>query len=124
VDKNGESRKTIAMVGSTVIPQAPSPLTLLQKQIKGKLNVEIAMGTMSMMKQVVNETGAYVLQQGQRKDFEGAELAEMKDSAILFDELLLATKGVTLTGIETINGKDTYAIKDEKNNFYYDVTQV
>jgi hypothetical protein len=37
------------------------------------------MGTMSMMKQVVNETGAYVLlQQGQRKDFEGAELAEMK----------------------------------------------
>jgi hypothetical protein len=55
------------------------------------------MGTMSMMKQVVNETGAYVLQQGQRKDFEGAELAEMKDSAILFDELLLATKeGVTL----------------------------
>jgi hypothetical protein len=73
------------------------------------------MGTMSMMKQVVNETGAYVLQQGQRKDFEGAELAEMKDSAILFDELLMATKeGVTLTGIETINGKDTYAIKDGK----------
>jgi hypothetical protein len=33
-----------------------------------------------------------LLQQGQRKDFEGAELAEMKDSAILFDELLLATK--------------------------------
>jgi hypothetical protein len=27
---------------------------------------------MSMMKQVVNETGAYMLQQGQRKDFEGA----------------------------------------------------
>jgi hypothetical protein len=55
------------MVGSTVIPQAPSPLTLLQSRCKGKLNVEIAMGTMSMMKQVVNETGAYVLQQGQRR---------------------------------------------------------
>jgi hypothetical protein len=66
-----------------------------------------------------------VLQQGQRKDFEGAELAEMKDSAILFDELLLLQKeGVTLTGIETINGKDTYAIKDGKTTFYYDVTQV
>jgi hypothetical protein len=26
------------------------------------------------------------------EDFEGAELAEMKDSAILFDELLMATK--------------------------------
>jgi hypothetical protein len=31
--KSGESRKT-AMVGSTVIPQAPSPLTLLQKQMQ------------------------------------------------------------------------------------------
>jgi hypothetical protein len=48
------------MVGSTVIPQAPSPLTFTSKaDAKGKLNVEIAMGTMSMMKQVVNETGAY-----------------------------------------------------------------
>jgi hypothetical protein len=27
-----------------------------------------------------------------RREFEGAELAEMKDSAILFDELLMATK--------------------------------
>jgi hypothetical protein len=27
----------------------------------------LAMGTMSIMKQVVNETSAYVLQQGQRK---------------------------------------------------------
>jgi hypothetical protein len=33
-EKSGESRKTIAMVGSTVIPQAPSPLTLLQKQMQ------------------------------------------------------------------------------------------
>jgi hypothetical protein len=56
-----------------------------------KLNVEIAMGTMSMMKQVVNETGAYVLQQGQRK-FEGAELAEMK-IVRSYSMKLLATKG-------------------------------
>jgi hypothetical protein len=41
-----------------------------------EIKCQIAMGTMSMMKQVVNET-AYVLQ-GQRKEFEGAELAEMK----------------------------------------------
>jgi predicted Zn-dependent peptidase len=123
-EKAVKAVKTISMVGSTVIPQAPSPLTFTSKaDAKGKLNVEIAMGAMSMMKQVVNENSAYVLQQGQRKDFEGAELAEMKDSAILFDELLLATKdGVALTGIETINGKDAYAIKDGKTTFYYDVT--
>jgi hypothetical protein len=40
----------------------------------------------------------------------------------LFDELLATKEGVTLTGIETINGKDTYAIKDGKTTFYYDVT--
>jgi zinc protease len=116
--------KTISMLGSTVIPQAPSPLTFTSKaDAKGKLSVELAMGTMSMMKQVVNETSAYVLQQGQRKDFKGEELAEMKNSAVLFDELLLAKKdGVTLAGIETINGKDTYAIKDGKTTLYYDVT--
>jgi hypothetical protein len=72
------------------------------------------MGTMSMMKQVVNETGAYVLQQGQRKDFEGAELAEMKDSAILFDELLMATKEGVTPGIETINGKILTPLKTVK----------
>ena len=123
-EKAVKAVKTIAMIGSTVIPQAPSPLTFTSKaDAQGKLNVELAMGTMSIMKQVVNEMSAYVLQQGQRKDFEGTELAAMKDSAILFAELQLAIKeGVTLDGIESINGKDTYAIKDGKTTLYYDVT--
>ncbi|MEZ7505114.1 M16 family metallopeptidase [Flavobacterium sp. Arc2] len=122
-EKAVKAVKTISMVGSTVIPQAPSPLTFTSKaDAKGKLSVELAMGTMSIMKQVVTETNAYVLQQGQRKDFEGAELTEMKNSAVLFDELQLAKKeGVALDGIETINGKDSYAIKDGKTTLYYDV---
>jgi zinc protease len=123
-EKAVKAVKTIAMVGSTVIPQAPSPLTFTSKaDAQGKLNVELAMGTVSLMKQVINEMSAYVLQQGQRKNFEGTELAEMKDSATLFAELKLAIKeGVTLDGIESINGKDTYAIKDGKTTLYYDVT--
>jgi hypothetical protein len=62
------------MVGSTVIPQAPSPsfLKAMQREIKCRASN----GDMSIMKQVVNETSAYVLQQGQRKTFEGAELQE------------------------------------------------
>jgi hypothetical protein len=57
------------------------------------------------------KTSAYVLQQGQRKDFEGTELAEMKASAIPFEESYswLKKEGVTLDGIETINGK-AYAV--------------
>lgn len=116
--------KTISMVGSTVIPQAPSPLTYTSKvDTKGKFSVELAMGPMSLMKQVVNETSGYVIQQGQRAELAGDPLAEMKKAAVLFEETTLATKaGVTLDGIETINGKEAYVIKDGKTTYYYDTT--
>jgi predicted Zn-dependent peptidase len=124
-EKAVKAVKTISMVGSTVIPQAPSPLTFTSKaDVRGKLNVELVMGTMSLMKQVVTETSAYALQQGQRKDFEGAELAEMKSSTVLFEEIQLSKdfKTLQLDGIESFNGKDAYAIKNGKNTLYYDVT--
>lgn len=114
--------KTIAMLGSTTIPQAPSPLTFTNKvDNKGKLMVEIAMGPMSLMKQVVNEKGAYVVQQGQTKKIEGADLAEMKASATPFEELQLGKKeGLVLSGIESINGSDAYALQNGKTTLYYD----
>lgn len=122
-EKAVKAVKTISMKGSTTIPQAPSPLSFTSKaDSKGKLNVELAMGTMSLMKQVVNETSAYALQQGQRKNFEGSELAEMKSSAVLFEELDLSKKeGISLDGIENFNGKEAYAIKNGKTTLYYDV---
>ncbi|TDD96638.1 insulinase family protein [Flavobacterium cellulosilyticum] len=115
--------KTISMIGSTTIPQAPSPLTFINKvDAKGKLIVEIAMGPMSLMKQVVNEKGAYIVQQGQRKNIEGDDLAEMKASAIPFEELqLLKKEGLLLSGIESINGNEAYAIQNGKTVLYYDV---
>lgn len=114
--------KTIAMVGSTTIPQAPSPLTYTNKvDAKGKMMVEIAMGPMSLMKQVVNEKGAYVMQQGQRKNIEGEALAEMKAGVAPFEELQLANNaGITITGIETINGADAYALQNGKTTLYFD----
>ena len=123
-EKAASAVKTIAMTGTTTIPQAPSPLNFTSKiDVKGKLMVELAMGTMSLMKQVVNEKGAYVMQQGQRQNIEGATLATMKASATTFEELLLSKKdGLVLSGIETINGKDAYAVKNGKTTFYYDVT--
>lgn len=121
-EKALNSVKTIAMIGSTTIPQAPSPLTFTNKiDAKGKLMVEIAMGPMSLMKQVVNEKSAYLLQQGQRKNIEGNDLAEMKASAIPFEELKLAKKeGLVLTGIESINGNDAYALQNGKTTLFYD----
>ncbi|MFV8361870.1 M16 family metallopeptidase [Flavobacterium sp. ZT3P35] len=115
--------KTIVMNGSTTIPQAPAPLSFVSKtDSKGMLMVELAMGTMSIMKQVVNEKGAYVMQQGQKQILEGEMLNDMKAEATPFKELTLATKeGLTLVNIEPINGKDAYAIKNGKTTLFYDV---
>lgn len=121
-EKAVNSVKTISMLGSASIPQAPSPLTFTNKvDAKGKLLTEIAMGPMSLMKQVVNEKGAYVVQQGQTKKIEGADLTEMQASATTFEELKLAKKeGLVLTGIESINGSEAYALKNGKTTLYYD----
>ncbi len=115
--------KTIAMLGSTTIPQAPSPLTFTNKSdSRGKIMVEIAMGPMSLMKQVVTEKGAYVVQQGQRKNIEGADLAEMQASATPFEELQLAKKtDLVISGIESINGNDAYGVQNGKTTLFYDV---
>jgi predicted Zn-dependent peptidase len=87
-----------------------------------KLIVEMKAMGMTMMKQVVNDKGAYVSQQGQRKDLDGDKLAEAKASAMPFDELKLSLKtGVTLDGIESFNGAEAYVIKDGKTTLYYDV---
>lgn len=116
--------KTVAMVGSTTIPQAPSPLSFTSKSdAKGKIMVELAMGTMSVMKQVVNEKGGYVMQQGQRQNIEGAALAEMRAVAMPIPELLLAKQqDLKLESIEIINGKEAYAVKNGKTTLFFDLT--
>lgn len=115
--------KTLYMNGSTTVPQAPTPLTFTSKlDSKGKMMVSLSMGTMNLMKQVVNEKGAYVEQQGKRKNLEGEDLAEMKANAAPFEELQLAKRtDLKVEGIEPINGSDAYVIKDGKTKYYYDV---
>ncbi|WP_333599550.1 M16 family metallopeptidase [Flavobacterium sp.] len=122
-DKAIKSVKSIAYIGSTKIPQAPMPLSYTAKNdAKGKMMVELSMQGMSIMKQVVNGNTGYMMQQGQKKVLEGEDLAKMKESAVLFNETLLATKkGVTLSGIEPMNGSDAYAVVDGDTTYYFDV---
>lgn len=122
-EKAVTSVKTLSMNGSTTIPQAPTPLTFISKlDSKGKMMVSLSMGTMSLMKQVVNEKGAYVEQQGQRKNLEGKDLADMKANAAPFEELQLVKRtDLKVEGIEPINGSDAYVIKDGQTTYYYDV---
>ena len=123
-DKAVKAVKSIAYTGSTTIPQAPMPLSYSSKtDAKGRMAVELSMpGMGSIMKQVVNGNTAYMMQQGQKKVMEGDELVKMKEDAILFNETLLATKkGVTISGVEPMNGADAYAVVDGDTTHYFDV---
>ncbi|MDN3676030.1 pitrilysin family protein [Flavobacterium paronense] len=123
-DKAVKAVKSIAYTGSTTIPQAPMPLSFSSKiDSKGRMAVELSMAGMgSIMKQVVNGNTGYMMQQGQKKVLEGEELAKMKESAVLFNETLLASKaGVTVSGIEPMDGSDAYAVVDGDTTYYFDV---
>lgn len=100
-----------------------TPLEVVSKvSADNKQFVEMKAMGMSMMKQVVNETGGYVEQQGQKMPIEGDDLAEMKASAVPFEELTLASnKAVVLSGIEAVNGADAYAVKNGTTTYFYDV---
>lgn len=112
--------KTLVTIASGTVQGAPVELT--SKTSNGKMFREVKAMGMSMMKQVVNPKSAYVIAQGQRKEISGEDLADMKTLAQPFIELTLSTKaGVMLTGIESIDGKDNYVIKDGKSTYYFDV---
>lgn len=119
-EKAVKNVKTLAVLSSGTVQG--TPLELVVKTAPKKLGVEMKAMGMVMMKQVVNEKEAYIVQQGQRKDFTGDDLKDMQADATTFKELALLTdKDVTLTGIENINGADAYAIKNGKSTLYYDV---
>ena len=119
-EKAVKNVKTLAVMSAGTVQG--TPLELVVKTAPKKMGVEMKAMGMTMMKQVVNEKEAYMVQQGQRKDFTGDDLKDMQADATTFKELALLTdKDVTLTGIENINGADAYAIKNGKSTLYYDV---
>ena len=119
-EKAVKNVKTLAVMSAGTVQGMPLDLTV--KTAPKKLGVEMKVMGNSMMKQVVNEKEAYMIQQGQRKDFKDQDLKDMQAEATTFKELALLTdKDITLTGIENINGADAYAIKNGKSTYYYDV---
>ncbi|WP_245574918.1 M16 family metallopeptidase [Flavobacterium tegetincola] len=119
-EKAVKAVKTVMMTGSTSIPQAPQPLTYVSKSDnKDRLMVEVSMGEMSMMKQVIGDKTGYAAQQGQKMDVPAEEFAAMKADAKLFPELMTATG--KLTSIESIEGSEAYVIENGKTTSYYDV---
>jgi predicted Zn-dependent peptidase len=121
-EKAVKAVKSISTVASGEIQGTPLEMTS-KVTSSNKLALEMKAMGMSVMKQVVNEKGAYVTQQGQRKDLDGDKLADTKENAMPFPELTMADKTtVALDGIESFNGADAYVIKNGKTTLYFDVT--
>ena len=113
--------KSLYAISSGTVQGAPIELTSKTTSANKQLR-EIKLMGISMMKQVVNDKGAYIIQQGERKELTGEELADAKSSAVPFDELRLVNKPtIVLEGIEVFNDADTYVIKDGNAKYFYDV---
>jgi predicted Zn-dependent peptidase len=119
-EKAVKAVKTVYMIGTTSIPQAPAPLSFISKNDnKDRIMFEFSMGAMSMMKQVVGDKSAYAAQRGQKMDVPAEEFLAMKAEAKLFPELMAATG--TLTSIEAMEGSDAYVVENGKTTTYFDV---
>ncbi|QYJ68696.1 M16 family metallopeptidase [Flavobacterium litorale] len=100
-----------------------TPLELVMKVTTDhKQLVEMKAMGMTMMKQVITDKMGYMTSQGQRQDLTGDDLADLQEGAVPFEELDLMNNGeVELTGIESINGNEAYAVKKGSTTYYYDV---
>jgi zinc protease len=113
--------KSLTTIASGTMQGAPVELTSKTTTAHKQMREMKVMG-MSMMKQVVNDKTAYIIQQGQRKEITGEELIEVKASAVPFDELELLNKSTLfLESIENYNDADTYIVKDGDSKYYFDV---
>jgi zinc protease len=120
-EKATKAVKTTLTKYTGAVQGTPLEMTV-RTSADNKMAVSVTAMGMEVMKQVVNEKGGYMVQQGQRMDITGEDLAEEKAGAVPFEELnMLTNKGVTLKGIESINGSDAYAVVNGKTTNYYDV---
>jgi hypothetical protein len=116
---------TIKTFGSASIPGAPAPLSITMTSMKsGYSMMEMAMGGMTLVKQVVTPKGGFMSQQGQKKEMEGDELKNAQKNAAPFKELqMVGNANVKLIGIEKIEDVDAYVLQEGDKKYYYDINK-
>lgn len=120
-DKNAKAVKTIfsTLTGNV---QGIAVTMTRKSSASGKKADEVTGMGQTLSKEVFDGTKGYESAQGQKQDYDAAKIADAKFYATPFPELTLASKpGIALSGIESIDGKEAYAIKDGKKTLYYDV---
>ncbi|WP_343625383.1 pitrilysin family protein [Flavobacterium lindanitolerans] len=121
-DKNAKSVKTVFSTLNGKVQGIDVTMTRKSSAAGKKVDEVKGMGQ-TLSKEVFDGTKGYESAQGQKEDYSADKIANAKFYSLPFPELTLATKpGITLSGIESIDGKEAYAIKDGKKTLYYDVT--
>ncbi|PZO22575.1 MAG: peptidase M16 [Flavobacteriaceae bacterium] len=121
-DKNAKSVKTVFSTLNGKVQGIDVTMTRKSSAAGKKVDEVKGMGQ-TLSKEVFDGTKGYESAQGQKEDYSADKIANAKFYSLPFPELTLATKpGITLSGIESIDGKEAYAIKDGKKMLYYDVT--
>lgn len=121
-DKNVKSVKTLFSTSNGKVQGIDVTMTRKFSAAGKKVDELKGMGQ-TLSKEVFDGAKGYETAQGQKEDYDADRIASAKFYSLPFPELTLATKpGITLSGIESIDGKDAYAIKDGKKTLYYDVT--
>jgi len=88
----------------------------------GKEIQTVSMGAMTLQKQVFDGKTGYSEQGGQKVQMTKEQIADNLKTTELFEELGFSKSGdYKLTGIEKINGEDSYAIKSDDKAYYYSV---
>ncbi|WP_233590186.1 M16 family metallopeptidase [Flavobacterium microcysteis] len=121
-DKNAKSVKTVFSTLNGKVQGIDVTMTRKSSAAGKKVDEVKGMGQ-TLSKEVFDGAKGYETAQGQKEDYSADKIASAKFYSLPFPELTLATKpGIALSGIESIDGKDAYAIKDGKKTLYYDVT--
>lgn len=89
---------------------------------EGKQLMTISMGGMVLLKSVFDGETGYNEVQGNRQNMKESDLANMKKYGTIFPELkMLNSTELRLTGIENIEEKESYCLKEGNNAYYYSV---
>ncbi len=122
-----------AIGGKSAVDAVESVYMTAEAEIQGqKLNLEtkstasgkfmqaVSMGGMVVSKQVYDGQKGSATMQGQNVEFTEEQLAAIKAEAHPFPELIM--KNAKVTGIESVEGKDAYAVKiSDEATIFYDV---
>ena len=108
-------------------PQFPAPFMMTNYWVSANVEAQKLEGMGAVMqKSYFDGKAGYVYSQGKRTEMTNEEIAKKSKTPGIFPELHHKEQNFTLTGIENIDGKEMYVVKqidgEEESFIYYDKT--